>query len=65
MSATFRRTPAYRTVLDSGTEDDDSRFTVEVRIGTRTWGRGVGRSKQNAESAAAQEALASRAEADA
>jgi ribonuclease-3 len=62
--ATFRRTPAYRTVSDSGTEDDEIRFTVEVRIGDRAWGRGVGRSKQSAERAAAREALARRAETD-
>ncbi len=62
--ASFRATPAYRTVLDTGTEDDELRFTVEVQIGSRTWGRGVGRSKRLAERAAARVALERRREAD-
>lgn len=55
--ATFQRTPAYRTVGDSGLDADEARFTVEVRIGDETWGRGVGRSKRSAERAAAGAAL--------
>jgi ribonuclease-3 len=61
--ATHRRTPSYHTVGDSGVENDDSRFTVEVRIGDDAWGRGVGRTKRAAEADAAAAGLA-RAEAD-
>lgn len=46
-------TPSYRTVDDSGVENDADRFTVEVCIGGDTWGRGVGRTKRAAEAAAA------------
>jgi len=60
--AMHRKTPSYHTVGDSGIEDDDSRFTVEVRIGDDGWGRGVGRTKRAAEADAAAAALA-RAEA--
>jgi ribonuclease-3 len=56
--ARFQHTPTYRTVVDSGTDDDDERFTVEVRIGDEAWGRGIGRSKRSAERAAAEAALA-------
>jgi ribonuclease-3 len=51
-------TPRYCTTGDSEQEDDDDRFTVEVRIGGRVWGRGVGRSKRQAERRAAGDALA-------
>ena len=54
--------PAF--VGDSGTEDDESRFTVEVRIGDATLGRGTGRSKRRAERAAAADALERRAQRD-
>ena len=52
-----RETPHYHTLGDSGGDDDDERFTVEVRIGEEILGRGVGRSKRLAERRAAQEAL--------
>jgi ribonuclease-3 len=55
--ARFAVTPRYRTVADSGTDDADDRFTVEVEIEGETWGRGIGRSKRNAERAAASAAL--------
>ena len=55
--AHHRVTPRYRTVCDSGTDDDDRRFTVEVLLGVETFGEGVGRSKRLAERAAAQQAL--------
>jgi ribonuclease-3 len=55
--ARLQRTPSYATVSDSETEDDDQRFTVEVSIGGKAWGVGVGRSKQLAERAAARDAL--------
>ncbi len=56
--AEFQATPRYRTTDDSEQDDDDDRFTVEVRIGEEVWGRGVGRSKRQAESRAAGAALA-------
>lgn len=55
--ARFGDTPSYRTVRDSGVENDEKRFTVEVRIGEASWGTGVGRSKRAAERAAAKQAL--------
>jgi ribonuclease-3 len=55
--ARFQQTPRYETVGDSGANGDDARFAVAVSIGTDVWGRGVGRSKRLAESAAAAEAL--------
>ena len=55
--ARFRTTPSYRTARDSGIEDDDARFTVEVQIGAETWGAGTGRSKRLAERLAAEQAL--------
>jgi ribonuclease-3 len=57
--ARFQSTPRYRTLIDTGVENDDARFTVEVLIDDEPWGRGVGRSKQVAEWAAAATALAS------
>lgn len=61
--ATFGSTPSYRTVGDSGTEDDAERFRVEVRIDGQVWGSGVGRSKHRAELDAARGALARRRDA--
>lgn len=58
--AAWQLTPRYRTVGDTGQEDDEQRFTVEVRIGETVWACGVGRSKRSAERAAAREALARR-----
>ncbi|HEY5657186.1 MAG TPA: ribonuclease III [Myxococcota bacterium] len=55
--AQFRRTPSYRLVQDSGVENDERRFTVEVRVGDEAWGTGVGRTKRAAERAAAAAAL--------
>jgi ribonuclease-3 len=57
-------TPIYWTAHDSGVDDDDARFTVEVRIGGETWGSGTGRSKRVAERAAAERALERSAAAD-
>jgi ribonuclease-3 len=56
--AQFQTTPRYETVEDSGTDGDERRFSVEVAIGDAVWGRGLGRSKQLAEQAAAGMALA-------
>jgi ribonuclease-3 len=50
-------TPRYRTVRDSGEENDDERFTVEVTVADEVWGVGVGRSKRVAEGVAAAAAL--------
>jgi len=55
--ARFRITPSYRVVQDSGVENDERRFTVEVGIGDETWGAGVGRTKRAAQRAAAAAAL--------
>jgi ribonuclease-3 len=56
--AQHRCTPSYRTVQDSGTDNDERRFTVEVLLGDRILGSGLGRSKRAAERAAAEDALA-------
>ena len=55
--AELRVTPRYRLVADSGVEDDDERFTVEVTVEDLPYGSGVGRTKREAERAAAQAAL--------
>jgi len=55
--AHFRQTPRYEMVGDSGADDDDARFEVELSIGAQVWGRGVGRSKRLAERRAAAAAL--------
>ena len=52
-----RTTPSYRTTGDSGVEDDDARFTVEVSLEGEVWGAGTGRSKRAAERSAALRAL--------
>jgi ribonuclease-3 len=49
-------TPTYRTVETSG-PDHAKQFTVEVLIGAETYGSGLGRNKQAAAQAAAEEAL--------
>jgi len=48
--------PAYR-VIDEQGPDHDKTFTVEVRVGGEVLGSGMGRSKKEAEQAAAREAL--------
>ncbi|MGH0029528.1 MAG: ribonuclease III [Myxococcota bacterium] len=50
--------PRYRLVDDSGVDDADDRFTVEVVIDDEFLGRGVGRTKRAAETAAAEAGLA-------
>jgi ribonuclease-3 len=57
--AELRATPRYRTVADTGVENDEARFTVEVAVEERAFGRGVGRTKRAAEAAAARAALES------
>jgi ribonuclease-3 len=54
--ALFQLTPVYRTVAEAG-PDHAKEVTVEVLIGHKVCGRGVGRSKQAAEQEAARAAL--------
>lgn len=56
--AQVRETPRYETVGDSGAEDDDHRFRVEVCVAGSVRGTGEGRSKPAAEREAARDALA-------
>jgi ribonuclease-3 len=62
--ARFQSTPVYRMVRDSGKDNDDERFTVEVVVGDEVFGAGVGRSKRAAERVAAAAALEDQAEPD-
>jgi ribonuclease-3 len=50
--------PRYRVERDSGVENADERFEVAVSLDDEVFGRGIGRTKQAAEHAAAAEALA-------
>jgi len=52
-----RTTPHYEVVDDSGLEEDEARFLVEVRVGEQIFGRGRGRTKRAAERRAAESAL--------
>jgi ribonuclease-3 len=54
--ARWQAMPSYQTVAAEG-PDHAKVFTVEVLVGNRTVGRGRGRSKKEAESRAAQQAL--------
>ncbi len=56
--ATRRCTPSYRTLSDSGVDDDPERFQVEVALENRVLATGLGRSKRLAERDAAKNALA-------
>ena len=49
--------PTYDLTHDSGVENDDERFKVEVRVQTEARGEGSGRTKRAAEVAAAEQAL--------
>jgi ribonuclease-3 len=55
--ASRRRMPRYRVERDSGVENAEERFDVSVTLDEEIVGRGVGRTKQAAEHAAAREAL--------
>lgn len=48
--------PVYRVVSESG-PDHNKKFVVEVLVRKKVWGRGEGKSKQQAQQAAAQAAL--------
>ncbi len=54
--ASLRVTPVYTIIASSGPAHD-TRFEAEVRIGEHTTARGAGQSKQDAEKAAAGQAL--------
>jgi ribonuclease-3 len=49
-------TPVYKTVKETG-PDHDRHFTVSVSVGNEVYGEGEGKSKQDAEQAAAKDAL--------
>lgn len=49
-------TPVYKTIKESG-PDHDKHFTVRVTVGDDTYGEGEGKSKQDAEQAAAKDGL--------
>lgn len=49
-------TPVYKTLRESG-PDHDKHFTVAVTVGNTSYGEGEGKSKQDAEQAAAKDAL--------
>lgn len=50
------QTPVYKTIRESG-PDHDKHFTVAVSVGSAVMGEGEGKSKQDAEQAAAKNAL--------
>ena len=52
----YQLTPAYRLVKAAG-PDHDKRFTVEVKAGKTVLGKGSGKNKKTAETAAARSAL--------
>ena len=52
----YQLTPAYRLVKEAG-PDHDKRFTVEVKAGKTVLGKGSGKNKKTAETAAARSAL--------
>ncbi len=52
-------TPTWRTLGDSGDADDPERFEAAACVGDAVLGRGTGRTKREAERAAALDALAS------
>lgn len=56
IQAREQKTPSYHVVETSG-PDHDKRFTVEVRLGNTVLGRGSGKSKKAAETAAAETVL--------
>lgn len=52
----FKESPIYEIIEENG-PDHDRTYTVQVRIGSQILGKGVGKSKQDAEKQAAKEAL--------
>jgi ribonuclease-3 len=55
--ARFGRAPSYRLVDDSGVENAEDRFTVELLLDGKPWGSGTGRTKRAAEQVAAARAF--------
>ena len=55
--ATLHATPSYATLHDSGAENAEDRFTVELRVAGRLYARGCGPTKRAAERSAAEIAL--------
>jgi len=55
----LNETPVYKTISESG-PDHDKHFTVGVYIGSELFGKGEGKSKQDAEQEAARDALESK-----
>ncbi len=55
--ARYHCVPTYHDIADTGVENDEARFAVEVRIGDEVFGRGIGRTKRGAEREAATTAL--------
>jgi ribonuclease-3 len=49
--------PRYRLLADSGDEEAEERFTMEVSLDGRAWGTGTGRTKRAGETNAARVAL--------
>jgi ribonuclease-3 len=49
-------TPRYITILQDG-PDHDRTFTIDVYLGSESFGRGVGKNKKDAEQAAAEKAI--------
>jgi ribonuclease-3 len=56
VQARHKRKPAYKVTSAKGPQHKKT-FTVEVRVGTRTMGKGQGKSKKEAEQMAAQQAI--------
>ncbi len=52
----FKKVPKYKVVLEEGPPHDKC-FHVEVKLGRKCMGRGIGRNKKQAEQAAAKEGL--------
>jgi ribonuclease-3 len=55
--AAIGTTPRYRVLRDSGVENAEDRFVVQVFVDHELYGEGAGRSKRSAERAAAETAL--------
>jgi len=54
----FKKVPRYKVVLEEGPPHDKN-FHIEVRLGRKSFGKGVGRNKKQAEQEAAKQGLES------
>ena len=52
----YKKVPKYRVMLEEGPPHDKS-FHIEVKLGRTTFGKGIGKSKKQAEQEAAKEGL--------